>query len=522
MVPTRSKAHAPACVVATGHPRVTEAACEILRAGGNAFDAAVAAGFCSSVAEPALSSLGGGGFLLARTAAGRATLFDFFVDTPGRGLPAGAGEPHLLPVTVRFPSSEQVFHAGLGSVAVPGTLRGLLHVHASCGRLPLAEVVAPAVSLARDGVTLNDKQAYFLGLLEPIMTLRPDGRALFERDGRYVAAGETFTNPELAAFMESLVTDGDRALYEGELARRVADDMSAGAGLLTAADLAAYRVIERAPLTVGYRGVSVLTNPPPSFGGSLLALSLRLLDGDEAAPGGSGAGIDAVGDFGSARHLASLAACMQEVDRLRASGVTGPDDLEGRQLATARGRVRTATGGTTHVSISDAEGNVASMTTSNGEGSGYLVPGTGVMLNNMMGEDDLHPDGFHACPAGQRVASMMSPSLILDGDDVRLVIGSGGSKRIRTALLQVLSNVIDFGMDVAGAVDSPRVHWDGDRLQIEPGFEAGVLAELAATLPVNRWDVLDVYFGGVNAVEPDTAGAADPRRGGHAATVSLR
>ena len=139
--------------VASGHPRVTEAACEILRAGGNAFDAAVAAGFAAAVAEPALTSLGGGGFLLARPAQGQTTLFDFFVDTPGRGLPAGRLEPHFLPVTVRFPACEQIFNVGLGSAATPGALRGYLHVHRRLGRLPLQEVLAPAVHLARAGVT---------------------------------------------------------------------------------------------------------------------------------------------------------------------------------------------------------------------------------------------------------------------------------------------------------------------------------------------------------------------------------
>ena len=170
--------------VAAGHPRTTEAARDILRAGGNAFDATVAAGFAAVVAEPALTSLGGGGFLLAHTAQGQAVVFDFFVDTPGRGLRAGELEPHFLPVTVRFPGSEQIFNVGLGSVAVPGVLRGYLHVHRRLGRLPLREVLAPAIQLARAGVAINRKQAYFLDLLVPIMTLTAAGRALFEPSGR--------------------------------------------------------------------------------------------------------------------------------------------------------------------------------------------------------------------------------------------------------------------------------------------------------------------------------------------------
>ncbi|HRD66434.1 MAG TPA: gamma-glutamyltransferase [Candidatus Competibacter sp.] len=494
---------------ASGHPCATAAAGEVLRAGGNAFDAAVAAGFAAAVAEPALTSLGGGGFLLARTAQGQAILFDFFVNTPGQGLRASELEPHFFPVTVRFPGSEQIFNVGMGSVAVPGVLKGYLHVHRRLGRLPLREVLAPAVRSAREGVAINAKQGYFLDLLTPIMTLTAAGRALFEPAGRYLCAGDAFRNPELAVFLETLSRDGEREFYEGELAERIDRDMREGAGLLTAADLATYRVIEREPLPINYRGYRLLTNPPPSFGGSLIALSLRLLEAREMADL----------DFGAPAHLALLIAAMQEVDRRRAEGYLGPAEIGNAGLIESLERVRTASGGTTHVSVCDAEGNAASMTTSNGEGSGCFAADTGIMLNNMMGEDDLHPEGFHASPPGVRVASMMAPSLLLAGDRLRLVLGSGGSKRIRSAMLQVVSNVVDFGLDLRTAVEAPRLHWDGERIQVEPGFADEALTALAGRWPLNRWPVRDVYFGGVHAVAPDGEGAGDPRRGGHAAVV---
>ena len=507
-MPTPGTDQAAMPAVAAGHPLVVETACGVLRAGGNAFDAAIAAGFASTVAEPALTSLGGGGFLLAHTASGTSRLYDFFVDTPGRGLDAGACVPHLTPVTVRFPSSEQDFYAGLGSVAVPGNLRGFLYVHQRLGRLPLERVVAPAVALARDGVRLNRWQAYILGLLKPIMTARSDGRELFEPGGRYLAEGDVFANPELADFLETLPAGGDGDLYEGDLARRIAADMAGGDGLLGEADLAAYRVVEREPLAVDYRGRRLLSNPAPSFGGLLLALSLRLLEGCRFDPG----------RHASPGHLKALVATMQEVDSQRVGGVGDPASLSDEVLAGSRERIRKASGGTTHVSVCDGEGNVASMSTSNGEGSGYLVPGTGVMLNNMMGEDDLHPDGFHAAPAGHRVASMMSPCVVLEDRRVRLAVGSGGSKRIRTALLQVISNVIDFDMDIAAAIASPRLHWDGRCIQLEPGLPAASIDALAALWPVNVWPVADVYFGGVHAASPNGDGAGDPRRGGDVGT----
>ncbi len=497
---------------AGGHRQTIEAACAILRAGGNAFDAVVAAGFVAVIAEPALASLGGGGFLLARTAQGRAVLFDFFVNTPGHGLPTGRLEPHFLPVTVRFPASEQAFNVGLGSVAVPGALRGYLHIHRRLGRLPLSAVLAPAIRLARDGVAINAKQAYLLDLLTPILTLTAAGRALFQPAGRFLQEGDVYRNPELAAFLETLLQDGERAFYEGELAQRLTRDMRDGGGLLTIADLAVYRVIEREPLPAEYRGYRLLTNPPPSFGGSLLALSLRLLEARSVAELG----------FGSPAHLALLTAVMQETDRRRAEGYLSPTDLGQPGLTESLARVRATSSGTTHISVCDGEGNAASMTVSNGEGSGYFAPGTGIMLNNMMGEDDLHPEGFHVSPPGMRVASMMAPSLLLNGDRVWLALGSGGSKRIRTALLQVISNTVDFAMNPPAAVEAPRLHWDGERLQVEPGFDAAALAALAERWPLNHWPVQDVYFGGVHVAAPDSEGAGDSRRGGAAALIEVK
>jgi gamma-glutamyltranspeptidase/glutathione hydrolase len=199
---------------------------------------------------------------------------------------------------------------------------------------------------------------------------------------------------------------------------------------------------------------------------------------------------------------------MTEVEQLRENG------LNSDSLQKSGESIRQFSRGTTHISIADAEGNVASMTCSNGEGSGYFVPGTGIMLNNMMGEDDLHPEGFHASPPGQRVASMMSPSILLKNDAVAMVIGSGGSKRIRTAMTQVLSAITDFKIPVQQAVEAPRIHWDGAIMQVEPGLPAKTVQALKEHWPVNIWSTIDVYFGGVHTVIPNLEGGGDPRRGG--------
>ena len=496
-------------VIAAGHAATAAAAAEVLRAGGNAFDAAVAAGFASAVAEPMLTSLGGGGFLLARTAVGREVLFDFFVDTPGQGLSDSSLEPHFFPVTVHFGGSDQDFNIGLGSVAVPGNLKGYLHVHRQLGRLALTDVLAPAIRLARDGLLLTARIAYMVDILAPILTLTEAGRALYAPGRRPLREGEWFFNPDLAQFLEALPDNGGESLYAGDLARRVAQDMEAGGGLVTAADLGAYQVTERAPLAVGYRGRKVLTNPPPSVGGSLIALSLALLERQD---------LGSV-SWNSAEHLRILVTIMEEVERLRAGGCEAADIIAAGKDVGRSGRRRRSTRGTTHVSVADAEGNVASMTTSNGEGSGYIVPRTGIMLNNMLGEDDLHPDGFHASPPGMRVASMMAPSLVLQDGAISLVVGSGGSKRIRTALLQVVSHVVDFGVPVGTAVETPRLHWDGEQVQVEPGFPDSAVKALRRRWPINVWAERNMYFGGVNAVSPVGEVGADSRRGGGTATL---
>jgi gamma-glutamyltranspeptidase/glutathione hydrolase len=381
---------------------------------------------------------------------------------------------------------------------VPGNLKGFLHVHKRLGRLPLEEILQPAIYLAREGLELNDWQGYFLNLLEPIVTHSPVGRQLYTIDGACAKQGDHITNPEIADFLSQLPKDQGENFYNGDLAKTIGKDMQVGQGLLTAADLAAYKVIERAPLAIGYRDYTLLTNPHPSMGGSLIGLALSLLETQDMSNL----------KYHSPAHVLQSAKLMTEVVRLREQGINA------QAMEKSGEKLRQFSRGTTHISIADAEGNVASMTCSNGEGSGYFVPGTGIMLNNMMGEDDLHPEGFHSSPPGQRVSSMMSPSLLLKSDEVTMVIGSGGSKRIRTAITQVISAIVDFGIPVQQAVEAARIHWDGDMMQVEPGLPQESLDALQQHWPVNIWSAIDVYFGGAHTVLPDIAGGGDPRRGG--------
>jgi gamma-glutamyltranspeptidase/glutathione hydrolase len=496
-------------VCVSGHPEVSAAAGDVLAAGGNAFDGAVAAGFASSVCEPALTSLGGGGFLLAH-AADRDVLFDFFVDTPGRGLPAQQlHEPHFESVTIHFSGASQDFRIGLGSVGVPGSVAGLLHVHQRLGRLPLAEVVAPAVRLAREGVRIEPLQAMTFRLLAPILNCVPEGEALFSENGQPKPAGSLSTNPMLADFLDNL-PESAHSLYGGELAQQIAEQMQGAGGLLTREDLAAYQVIEREPSRRTYRGKTVLLNPQPALGGAMIALMLHLLEQAGEVPG----------PVHSPAHVARLAAVMREAERLRKAGVLSPDDLDDEQRSAAREHIRVSSGGTTHLTVVDQDGQVASLTTSNGEGSGHFAPGTGIMLNNMLGEEDLHPGGFHQDPPGMRVASMMAPTVVLHEDGSLLAaLGSGGSKRIRTAVTQTLSHVVDLDIPLAEAVTLPRVHVEDGRVHLEGGYQPEALAYLIEQgFEVNAWTEKDLFFGGVHAAAHGEA-APDPRRGGTATRV---
>ena len=470
--------------VAAGNAHTAAAAAAVLRAGGNAVDAAVAAGFAASVAEPALASLGGGGFLLSAPADGPERLLDFFVDAPGRGRPTDGAPAAMLPVTVRFTGADQVFNAGWASVAVPGCLDGWVHANRTLGRLPLAQVVAPAERLAREGAVLDAAQAGLLVLLQDVLLLTGDGRSVFAPGGRLLRAGERLRNPALADLLDDVASGRVTGIAS------LADALQAGAdrtgALVSAQDAAAYAVLEREPLRTSYRGAQVVTNAPPSFGGALVLAALEELADSPRADGSP----------------ASVARLAEALTRMSERHVAAPQAVRG----------------TTHVSVLDGDGGLAAMTMSNGSCSGVFVPGTGIQLNNVMGEADLHPRGFGTTPAGTRIGSMMAPSLLRTPDGTRTALGSGGSERIRSALLCTLVRLVDERASLADAVAAPRLHWDRSVLQVEPGLAPDVLAALAPERTVQEWAARDLYFGGVHAVSrrPDgrVAAVGDARRAG--------
>ncbi len=486
--------------IACGNRYTALAGQKILEAGGNAFDALVAAAFASGVTEAALTSLGGGGFALVHQASNERTLiYDFFVNTPGLGTP-GKKPQDFQKVTLHFAASSQDFNIGLASVAVPGTLKGLVRIHQDLGSLPLKRVVQPAVQLAREGFVIDAFQAYCFAILEPIFKSTPESTAIFCPHGRPPKEGERLRNPLLADFLEGLPGTLE-SFYKGEIAHRIAQLMAEGGGLLTQEDLSAYQVILREPLRFDFSRGVLFTNPPPAFGGGMVALSLQLFENCFSE-----------GAFLSREHLLALGQALYEAHHLREGVIK---DQPQRILSLLNQGPR-ASRGTTHISVVDGQGNLAALTMTFGEASGYLAPETGIVLNNIMGEDDLHPRGFFADPPGRRVASMMAPSLLVS-EETKTALGSGGSKRIRSAIFEVIANLTFFGLPPEKAVAAPRAHFDGERLQIEPGFPPEATEDLP--WPHNIWPVKDLYFGGVHLVNDQFQGAGDQRRAGVFALV---
>ncbi len=487
-------------VVAAGHPRSAQAGADALREGGNAVDAALAAMLTAYACEPLLTSLGAGGYMLVVEPGQAPVLLDFFVEAAGRGVDPGA-RAELVPVSVSFGDAIQVFNIGPASVGTYGMPAGVWEASTRFGRIGLADLVAPAARLAREGVELNVPQAYVIEILAGIVISTPECAALFAPDGRVVRAGDVVRQPELADALERLGAEGPAPFYTGDIATAIVEWLAARGGIVSASDLAAYTVVDREPIRARYRGREVLTNPPPSAGGILLAHALALLDA-EPAP-----------------DVARVVEVMERTQAERTPEfLEGLDDPDFVKRFLAR---RSPLGSTTHVAVLDREGWACSVTSSNGSCSGVVVPGTGVHLNNMLGEQDLNPLGFHRHPPGRRMPSMMSPTAVLRDGAPELVLGSAGSNRIRSAVLQTVIRVIDDGLPAGDAVRAPRVHFEDGVVYAEPGIETTQLER--AGRAIGRFRELNLFFGGAQAAARDSrgrfSGGGDPRRGGAAVVV---
>ncbi|WP_250028699.1 gamma-glutamyltransferase [Paractinoplanes maris] len=451
--------------VAASHPATAAAGLRVLRDGGTAADAAVAAVLACCAAETIYTGLGGGGFATYFEAAtGQATCLDFFVSVPGTDGDLEAGP--MVAVDVFFGGMPQVYSIGGASVAVPGVPAGCGEVHQRWGRLPWAEVVQPAIELAISGVPVPAAHAQTLDSCAPALAWG-EGAAVYTPNGRRLQTGDLLFHDGLGAAMTTLAEAGPEVFYTGEYAAIMVDAVRAGGGCLGPRDLAGYRVLETPVDHATLAGHRVL-----------------------------------------ARHDLN-----RTVDTI--AGLPGELARPGRAVAVAealRDQGRQRIGDTTNVSVVDADGNACVITTTLGLGSGVWLPGLGINLNSMLGEGELLTDDL---VPGRRMSSNMCPLVVIDPEGgLAVAAGSAGASRIRTALIDTLLGVLVDGADMTEAIGRPRFHVVDDTVHAEPGFPRDELGALAAAgWRINQWPELNHYFGGVTAV--GQAGASgDPRRAG--------
>ncbi|MGH3993724.1 MAG: gamma-glutamyltransferase, partial [Pseudonocardiaceae bacterium] len=387
------------------------------------------------------------------TAGGEDHLLDFFVAAPGRGLDARKPAA-LTPIDVHFSEDAiQRFNVGPSSCGAYGTTLGLTQALERFGSTALAQLAARPARAAREGIEVVPMQAFLFEVLEPIFRSSPECAELYAPGGRLLEEGERFRFPELGDLLERLGAEGPGFLYSGDVAAAASDWVLERGGLLSREDLERYEVIEREPARVSYRGREVLTNPPPSSGGILIADALGIMERLEH-PHDPCVIVEVIASTNRARDVEFL-------EGLATEGYL-EQFLAADALDHVAGEVRSKLGNTTHLAVMDAEGACVSVTCSNGSCSGVVVPGTGLHLNNMLGEQDLNPHGFHQHPPGTRVPSMMAPTVVLRDGRPELALGSAGSNRIRSAILQTILAVVDDGLSAEEAVRRPRLHVEED------------------------------------------------------------
>lgn len=525
-----------ACSLATAVGR------DVLARGGNAVDAAVATGFALAVTWPTAGNVGGGGFLLYRGAGGTAAFVDFRETAPA----GAARDMYLGPDGEPVESLSRIGHLAAG---VPGTVAGLALAHERYGLLPWPELLRPAIELAREGFPVSRHLARSLGRLDEWLERFPNLQTFRRPGGGQLAAGDLLANPGLAAVLERIAEGGPAGFYTGETARLIEEEMKRGGGLVTADDLQRYRAIIRAPVAGSYRGIRLLSAPPPSAGGIAIVEALNILEGFDLAAAG----------FLSDRAVHLLVEAEKRVFADRARHLGDPDrwpvpvdSLVSRtyaarlragigETATPAGEIAAAafppgeSPETTHYSILDGDGNAVAVTTTlnSSYGSKVVVEGCGFLLNNEMDDFSVKPGApnlygltggeANAIAPGKRMLSSMSPTMLLDGDRVLAVLGTPGGSTIITTVLQLVVGIVDFEMTAAEAVAAPRFHhqWLPDVIQYEKGaFPPDLIAALQRRghrLVERAHTIGDAQI--IVRDDRGARGAPDPRGGGTAASV---
>jgi len=522
-------------MVVSVHHLAADAGVEILKAGGNAVDAAVATGFALAVVHPAAGNLGGGGFLLLRTHTGQSTLIDFrekaplaatekmYLDAHGNVLPDTSLESSVI---------------GYRSIATPGSVAGLTYAEEKYGRFGLAKVMAPAIRLAKDGFVLTAEETG--ELTDEDLARFPDSKRIFQRDGNFYKEGETFRQPELARTLERIAADPDE-FYHGKMAHELIDDIRKDGGLLTLDDLAQYTVVERKPIVGTFHNYTIVSAPPPSSGGIVMVSALNILESfdlgglRDRSPASihliteayQRAYMDRADYLGDPDYNSIPVAAMTSKEYAAAwrksidpSAVTPSASLQRPKgflpaPPTTAGRRRPESHDTTHYSVVDAEGNAVSVTTTLNDAFGSRVTaGTlGFLLNDEMDDFAAKPGvpnlyGLIQGPAnaiapGKRPLSSMTPTIVLEDGKLRFVLGSPGGARIITTVANIFLSVAEGGLNIQQAVDAPRFHhqYEPDKLYLEPGFSEKTRSALEAL--GYKLDLNDGHWSNGECIEVD-------------------
>lgn len=508
--------------VAAPNPLATSAAVALAEAGGSAVDAAIAATLVTMITEPGVVSLAGGAFVTVAAHGEDPVTVDGNVEMPGRSAPPSRFGTGLREVTTSY-GGGLTMTVGHGSVATPGALAALDLAHRRYGRAPWRDVVQPGIEAAETGAPLGAAAASYLALVhDDVFGWDPRSHAaLHHPDGAHLTAGETVRVEHLADTMRLIAAEGAETLYRGALAGAVASHLAENDGLLGADDLAAYQATVRPGLRVDLGGWELATNPPPAIGGAVLAAMLLLLGGEPVREW-------TTVERRRVAHImaGALGARHHRLDRAD-DRVQAAEALLDEVRAAGPAWLRTSPS-TTHVSCVDGDGLACAITTSSGYGSGVMPPGTGMWLNNCLGEPELNRGGLHGWAPGTRLPSNMAPTVGRHRDGSVLAIGSPGADRITSALFQVLAALAGDQL-LTDAIDAPRLHArlsaDDVVLEVEDDLAADLIgpAGSALGLPVHPMPSRSMYFGGVGAVLRRPGGrieaAGDPRREGATAVL---
>ena len=522
-------------MVASVDAAATNVGVDILRQGGNAVDAAVAVGYALAVTHPQAGNLGGGGFMLIRLKDGRTTAIDF------REMAPSAASRDMFLDAQGNPDGKKSLTSHLAS-GTPGTVAGFSLALEKYGTLPLAKAIAPAIALAKEGIIVNDALADDLKTYgSEVLPQHASSKAIFWKDGEPLKKGDRLVQANLAKSLALIAKDGPDAFYKGAIAEQIASEMKNNGGLITKADLAAYKAVERQPVSGDYRGYQIYSMPPPSSGGIHIIQILNILSQFDMHQYG----------FGSADAMQLMAEAEKRAYADRSEYLGDPDFVKvpwqaltskeyAKALAaeidvnkaTPSGEIRPGklapyeSNQTTHFSVVDKSGNAVAVTyTLNTTfGTGIVAGNTGIIMNNEMDDFSAKPGvpnvyglvggEANAVGAKKRPLSSMSPTIVVKNGQTWLVTGSPGGSRIITTVLQMIVNTVDYGMNVAEATSAPRFHhqWLPDELRVEKGFSPDTLKLLAQK---GQKVVVKPAMGSTQSIMigPDGTlyGASDPR-----------